>query len=53
MKPAMLGAITLLSTFSFSSFSADVNPIDVASGGKTSVKKRGRMPSPYLLQIYL
>lgn len=42
MKPAMLGAITLLSTFSFSSFSADVNPIDVASGGKTSVKKEGQ-----------
>ncbi|MCP3698657.1 MAG: hypothetical protein GY920_08910, partial [Aliivibrio sp.] len=37
MKPAMLGAIALLSILSFPSFSADI-----ASGGKTSVKKNGQ-----------
>lgn len=52
MKPVMLGAIALLSTFSFYSFSSDEVSTksdsedsrftNVASGGKTSVKKSGQ-----------
>ena len=41
MKPAMLGAIALLSTLSFSA-SSNNTPMDIASGGKTSVKKEGQ-----------
>lgn len=41
MKPAMLGAIALLSTLSFSASSNNTS-MDIASGGKTSVKKEGQ-----------
>ena len=42
MKPAILGAIALLSIISFSASSSDTAFVDIASGGKTSVKKNGQ-----------
>ncbi|GLR74299.1 di-heme oxidoredictase family protein [Aliivibrio sifiae] len=47
MNSVMLGAITLLSTFSFSVYSSNVDSVDsismnISSGGKTSVMKEGQ-----------